>query len=121
MKTFFLMTPIILALGLTGSGCKDASETPRTGRPVAERTTNGTINNNKMSDSDLEKAIKAKLESDTQTRQANLSVDAEADENKVSLKGTVTSQGIRTKAVELARSVHPGLTINDEIEVRPAG
>jgi osmotically-inducible protein OsmY len=120
MKTFFLMTPIILALGLTGSGCKDASETPRTGRPVAERSTNGTLNN-KMSDSDLEKAIKAKLESDTQTRQANLSVDAEADENKVSLKGTVTSQEIRTKAVELTRSVHPGLTINDEIEVRPAG
>jgi osmotically-inducible protein OsmY len=120
MKTFFLMTPIILALGLTGSGCKDASETPRAGAPVAERSANGT-NNNKMSDSDLEKAIKAKLESDTQTRQANLSVDAEANENKVSLKGTVLSQEIRTKAVELARSVHPGLTINDEIEVRPAG
>ena len=119
MKTFFLMTPIILALGLTGSGCKDASETPRTGGPVAERSANGT--NKMMSNSDLEKAIKAKLESDTQTRQANLSVDAEANENKVSLKGTVLSQEIRTKAVELARSVHPGLTINDEIEVRSAG
>lgn len=119
MKTLFLMTPIILALGLTGSGCKDASETPRTGGPVAERSANGT--NKMMSNSDLEKAIKAKLESDTQTRQANLSVDAEANENKVSLKGTVLSQEIRTKAVELARSVHPGLTINDEIEVRSAG
>jgi osmotically-inducible protein OsmY len=118
MKTLFLMTPIILALGLTGSGCKDASETPRTGGPVADRSANGT---NKMSDSDLEKAIKAKFESDTHTRQANLSVDAEANENKVSLKGTVLSQEIRTKAVELARSVHPGLIINDEIEVRPAG
>jgi osmotically-inducible protein OsmY len=74
-----------------------------------------------MSDADLEKAIKAKLESDTQTRQANLSVDAETSENKVSLKGTVPSQEIRTKAVELAKSVQPGLTINDEIEVRPAG
>jgi osmotically-inducible protein OsmY len=123
MKTFFLMTPIILALGLTGSGCKDASETPRTGGPVADRSANGTnkMSYNKMSDSDLEKAIKAKFESDTHTRQANLSVDAEANENKVSLKGTVLSQEIRTKAVESARSVHPGLIINDEIEVRPAG
>ena len=119
MKAFFWMTPIILSLGLTASGCKDASETPMTGGPVAERSADGTAN--KMSDSDLEKAIKAKLESDTQTRQANLSVDAEANENKVSLKGTVPSQEIRAKAVELARSVQPGLSVNDEIEVRPAG
>jgi osmotically-inducible protein OsmY len=74
-----------------------------------------------MSDSDLEKAIRAKLESDEATRQANLSVDADADENKATLKGRVTSQDVRTKAVELARSVQPGLTVNDEIEVQPAG
>jgi osmotically-inducible protein OsmY len=74
-----------------------------------------------MSDSDLEKAIRAKLESDEATRQANLSVYADADENKATLKGKVTSQDVRTKAVELARSVQPGLTVNDEIEVQPAG
>lgn len=72
-----------------------------------------------MSDSDLAKAIRAKLESDEATRQANLSVDADADENKATLKGKVTSQDVRTKAVELARSVQPGLTVNDEIEVQP--
>lgn len=116
MKIFFWMTPIILSVGLIVPGCKDAPESSRTDGPVTERSADG-----KMSDADLEKAIKAKLESDTQTRQANLSVDAETSENKVSLKGTVPSQEIRTKAVELAKSVQPGLTINDEIEVRPAG
>jgi hypothetical protein len=33
----------------------------------------------------------------------------------------VASQDLRTKAIELAKSANPGVTINDEIEVRPAG
>ncbi len=117
MKRPFLMTSIVLAVGVSIAGCKDASDKPMSNGPVAERRADGT----KMSDSDLEKAIKAKLESDTQTRQANLSVDAEANENKVSIKGTVFSHEVRTRAIELAKSVQPGLTINDEIEVKPAG
>lgn len=117
MKKLFWMTPIVLTLGFTLPGCKDASDTPSTNAPLAERPADGT----KMSDADLEKAIKAKLESDAQTRQANLSVNAATAENKVSIKGTVPSQDVRAKAIELARSVQPGLTINDEIEVRPAG
>lgn len=117
MKQLFLMTPIVLAVGFTIAGCKDASDKPMSNAPVAERRADGS----KMSNSDLEKAIKAKWESDTQTRQTNLSIDAEANENKVSIKGTVPSHEVRTRAIELAKSVQPGLTINDEIEVRPAG
>ena len=117
MKRPFLMTSIVLAVGVSIAGCKDASDKPMSNAPVAARRADGT----KMSNSDLEKAIKAKLESDTQTRQANLSVDAEANENKVSIKGTVFSHEVRTRAIELAKSVQPGLTINDEIEVKPAG
>jgi osmotically-inducible protein OsmY len=74
-----------------------------------------------MSDADLEKAIKSKLDADEQTRQANLSVDAEVKDNKVSIKGTVPTQDVRAKAIELVKSVQPGLTVNDEIEVKPAG
>lgn len=117
MKQLLLMTPIVLAVGFSMAGCKDTSDKPMSNAPVAEIRADGT----KMSNSDLEKAIKTKLESDTQTRQANLSVDAEANENKVSIKGTVFSQEVRTRAIELAKSVQPGLTINDEIEVKPAG
>jgi osmotically-inducible protein OsmY len=74
----------------------------------------------KMSDSDLEKAVRTKLEGDTQLKTANLSVDANADKNEVTLSGTVRSQDVREKAIELAKTVQPGLTVNDKIDVKPA-
>jgi hypothetical protein len=116
MKTYYWITPIVFSACLVLPGCKD-SNSPNGRVPVSERPAGEA----KLSDSDLEKAVRAKLESDDQIRQANLSVDAEANDNKVSIKGTVASQDIRTKAIELAKSAQPGLTINDEIEVRPAG
>jgi osmotically-inducible protein OsmY len=114
--------PLLLAAGLAFAGCKDAGDRPTTGAPGTEKTASGPGTDGvKMSDADLEKAIKAKLETDAQIREANLSVNAEANENKVSIKGTVPSQEVRTKAIDLAKSVQPNLTINDEIEVKPAG
>jgi osmotically-inducible protein OsmY len=125
MNKMLWLVSVLLSGSLIATGCKDANApstnapaTPSVSGPAPDRTATSTP---KMSDSDLEKAIRAKLESDEATRQANLSVDADADENKATLKGKVTSQDIRSKAVELARSVHPGLTVNDEIEVQPAG
>ena len=125
MNKMLWLVPVLLSGGLIAPGCKDANApstnapaTPSVSGPSQERAATST---SKMSDSELEKAIRAKLESDEATRQANLSVDADADENKATLKGKVTSQDVRTKAVELARSVQPGLTVNDEIEVQPAG
>jgi osmotically-inducible protein OsmY len=125
MNKMLWLVPVLLSGSLIATGCKDANApstnapaTPSVSGPSPDRAATST---SKMSDSDLEKAIRAKLESDEATRQANLSVDADADENKATLKGKVTSQDVRTKAVELARSVQPGLTVNDEIEVQPAG
>ena len=116
MRTNFLLAPIFLGgILIILPACQDSRDTP--GSPASERRGDAT----KMSDADLEKAIRAKLESDEQIRKANLSVDAEVEENKATIKGAVSSQEIRTKAVELAKSVQPGLTINDEIEVKPAG
>jgi osmotically-inducible protein OsmY len=73
-----------------------------------------------MSDSDLEKVIRAKIETDAQLKDAKLDVDANADKNEVTISGTVRSQDMRTKAVELAKSVQSGLTVNDKIDVKPA-
>ena len=125
MNKMLWLLPVLLGGSLIATGCKDAN-TPSTTTPAAPSVSGpssgrAATSTSKMSDSDLEKAIRAKLESDEATRQANLSVDADADENKATLKGKVTSQDVRTKAVELARSVQPGLTVNDEIEVQPAG
>ena len=117
VKSLFWLTPMVLSASVIFSACKD-SNAPTGSAPTSEQRAN---KNTKMSDADIENAIRAKLESDAQTREANLSVDAEADANKVVIKGTVSSQDARTKALELAKSVQPGLTINDEIEVRPAG
>jgi osmotically-inducible protein OsmY len=73
-----------------------------------------------MSDSDLEQAIHAKFDSDAQLEGAKLDVDADVDKNEVTISGTVRSQEARFKAVELAKGVQSGLTVNDKIDVKPA-
>jgi osmotically-inducible protein OsmY len=73
-----------------------------------------------MSNSDLENAVKAKLSTDEQLRTANLDVDANASKNEVTISGTVSSQDHRSKAVELSKSAHSGVTVNDKIDVKPA-
>ena len=72
----------------------------------------------KLSDSDLEKAVRAKLENDAQLKVADLSVNADA-ENEITLSGTVRSHAAREKAIELAKSATPGVLVNDKIDVKP--
>ena len=75
---------------------------------------------NKMSDADLEKTIRAKLESDDAVKQSNLSVSVDVADNKATLSGTVVSQDLRNKAIDLAKSAQPGLIVEDKIDVKPA-
>ena len=72
-----------------------------------------------LSNSDLENHIKAKLDTDEQVRAANLSIIADARKQEATLSGTVESEALRSKAVELAKSAHSGLTVNDLIDVKP--
>jgi osmotically-inducible protein OsmY len=74
-----------------------------------------------MSGSELENAVKAKLQSDEQLRNALIRVSADAERNAVTLSGTVPSEEARNKAVELAKSAHSGIAVNDQIEVKPVG
>jgi osmotically-inducible protein OsmY len=69
--------------------------------------------------SDVEKSIKAILEADDQLRTAKISVTADADKKEATLSGTVESEALRSKAIELAKSAQPGLTVNDKIDVKP--
>jgi hypothetical protein len=80
----------------------------------------GTAPSTSMSDSDLEKVIRAKLESDDSLKQAKLSVSADVKENKATISGTVVSQDMRAKAVDLAKSAQPGISIEDKIDVKPS-
>ena len=74
-----------------------------------------------MDGSELENAVKAKLQSDEQLRNASINVSADAEKNAVTLSGTVPSQDARNKAVKLAKSAHSGITVKDQIEVKPVG
>jgi osmotically-inducible protein OsmY len=68
---------------------------------------------------DLEQSIKAKLDSDPPVQAANISVTANAAANEATLSGTVSSEGLRLRAVELAKSSQPNLVVTDKIEVKP--
>jgi osmotically-inducible protein OsmY len=72
-----------------------------------------------MRDSDLENAIRTKLENDPQLKSADVSVNADAVRNEVTLSGTVRTRVAREKAIELAKSAKPGVAVNDKIEVKP--
>jgi len=71
-----------------------------------------------LSDSDLERMVKAKLSTDADVSKA-ISVDANADKNEVKLTGTVPTETLRTRAVDLAKSAKDGLIITDKIDVKP--
>jgi len=87
-------------------------------------TTDSTLNSNstgvkaKIGDSDLKNSVKAKLDSDAQVKAANLDVEANAGTNQVTLSGTVDSQAVRTRAVDLAKSTQTGLMVTDKINVK---
>jgi osmotically-inducible protein OsmY len=114
MKNFLRATPValILAVAFFVSACKDAGN-ERGPKSAAQ-------GESKMSNAELENSIRAKLENDEQLKQAKLSVSADADKNEVTLSGTVPTQDARTRAVDLAKSTQPGVTVNDKIDVKPA-
>src|SRR5215813_13610737 len=112
MKNFFLLVPLLFDLNMVLIGCDEPSP------PTSQTPSSSSVS--KMSDSDLEQAIQAKFESDAQLKDAKLDVDADVDKNEVTISGTVRSQEMRTKAVELAKGVQSGLTVNDKIDVKPA-
>ena len=89
--------------------------------PVActqsQRSTTQAARELRMTDSDLKNKIEAQLNTDPQLRDISVSADAEA--NRAALSGTVETEAMRTRVVELARAAHPGLIIEDKIDVKP--
>jgi osmotically-inducible protein OsmY len=116
MKTFVWLVPLLFGLNLVVASCDERDRRPATETTPSASTPSAV----KMSDSDLEKAVRAKLDTDVALKEAKLDVDADADKNEVTLSGTVRSEEIRNKAVELARTAHSGLSVNDKIDVKPA-
>lgn len=114
MRTFSWLIAISFSLNLVLAGCDER------GRQQSTRTsTSPSVS--KINDYDLEKAVRAKLEGDTQLREANLSVNAIAERNEITLSGTVRSHAARERATELAKSAKAGILVNNKIDVKPAG
>lgn len=123
--TKLIVAGLVLGFGLSACGRDRAADTttappppvataPST--PTVPPAATGTV----MSNSEMENAIKARLQSDDQLRAADLSVNADADKREVTISGIVRSQELRDRAVDLAKNVHPGVTVNDKIDVKPA-
>jgi len=65
----------------------------------------------------MEQSIKAQFSADPQLQ--GIGVDARADKNEVTLSGTVPTEDLRTKAVDLAKNGRPNLVVTDKIDVQP--
>jgi len=95
----------MLVLGVA-AGC-NRNETPKE-TPAA-----------KMTNDDLDRSVSARLNSDETLASYKIKVDADADKNAVTLSGSVPTEKLRTKAVELAKMATPNLVVTDKIDVKP--
>jgi osmotically-inducible protein OsmY len=68
----------------------------------------------------LKKAVKSMFAEDEQLRNAELSVRADITKNEVTLSGSVESEAMRSRAVELAKTAHVGVVVNDKMTIKPA-
>jgi len=105
--TIAISLGLLVTLGFL-AGCSQTSTTTSASGPSA------------MTDSDLQKAVQARLNADPDLNAAKLDVDADAKENKITLKGTVPTETMRLRAVELAKGGNANLVIADKIDVKPA-
>lgn len=105
---FLALTLLTVSLSLNGCATEGSPEAAAGPTPLA-----------KMTNSELENKIKDQFKTDAQLNAANLSVDANVDRNEITLSGTVGSESLRDKAVELAKSAHAGLIVTTKIDVKP--
>jgi osmotically-inducible protein OsmY len=102
-----MRTPtILISLGfLVLAGCSQSGSTTSASAP--------------KTNAELEQAVEARLNSDPDLSAAKLDVDADAKENKVTLKGTVSTETLRLRAVDMAKATRASLEITDKIDVKP--
>lgn len=110
-----LAVVMLFLLAIAAVACNRSGDSDNKAPTLTETT--GTVRSN----ADLESAVNAKFKADEQLRSADLGVSADSTHNQITLSGFVESEALRSKAVDLAKSVDSGLTVNDQIEVKPSG
>jgi osmotically-inducible protein OsmY len=73
-----------------------------------------------MANSVLEKSVRDKLASHHELS-AVVGVEADVTNNEVILSGAVSSEGLREKAAELAKSAQVGIIVRNRIQVKSQG
>lgn len=96
-----LMAGALCAAALTLTGCTD------------ERTSAAP----KMTSAELESAINSRISSDPALK--NVDIDADAEDNEVTLTGTVETQEQRTRVTDAVKAVNATLQVTDKIDVKP--
>jgi osmotically-inducible protein OsmY len=113
-KSFFL---IVLTLGGLGallagrSSRSPAFSEAQAGSPIGPGSPSA-------ANAKLEQAVKSMFQSDERVRNADLGVRADITKNQVTLSGTVESEAVRSRAIELAKTAHAGVIVNDQINVK---
>jgi len=85
---------VILALGVGFASCNRTDDARRSGKNPGSTAPLGSASERseaKVSNSDLEETVKAKLSTEEQLRAANLDVEANVGKNEVTISGTVQS------------------------------
>src|SRR5581483_11023009 len=70
----------------------------------------------RVSNSDVEQMVKSKLAANQLER---IDVDADLDKNQITVSGTVPSEPMRSRAVDIAKTTRPGVIVVDKIDVKP--
>jgi osmotically-inducible protein OsmY len=110
------LVAVLFVLAVAALACGRSGDPENRESAIMSGTTN-TVRSN----ADLETAVKAKFKTDDQLRSADLGVSADAANNEITLSGSVESEALRAKAVDLARSVDSEVIVNDQIDVKPSG
>ena len=71
-----------------------------------------------MTNSELQARVRTQLDTDLAIRSAHLLVDTDAEKHELVLSGTVKSEELRDKAVQLAQNAVPGISVKNLINVR---
>jgi osmotically-inducible protein OsmY len=88
--------------------------------PAAQAASSATgLGSPSAANAKLEEAVKSMFAQDKQMRLAELEVRADVTKNEVKLSGTVESEAVRSRAVELAKTAHVGVVVNDRMTVKP--
>jgi hyperosmotically inducible protein len=117
------MAAVLAAAGLLAAGCDEINDASTLGQRqgttasvVAKGSAEAIGSDEAVEDSELTTKVNEAILADTQLQSQQVEVNTE--DSAVTLTGTVDSQSLRERAVQLAGSVNGVVQVQDRLEVR---